>query len=282
MKANTQVIFFWDYDAQWGADRSRGPGGNNHRWGHLEFINTERLLELHDTFQIPACFAVVGSAALDGNRPYHDPDQIRRIHAAGNEVASHTHRHEWIPGLPKNRLKETLRTSKDALEQCIGAEVVSFVPPYNQPFDYLPAGSISLAERREARSDRTDLRRLCETLREAGYRFCRVAFRPLIRRVFESLFNKRIDRIENLMNIRGIQCLRLNTAGGFSLETRKALLKAAGKPGFLVVYGHPHSLSLGNSQDENWLVPFLRRVQKLKDQGRVRISLPRELVLNQA
>src|SRR6267143_4146754 len=85
-KASCMV--FWDYDTQWGADHSRSPAGA--AWSGLaEFENTERLLELHAQYEIPACFAVVGDAALRGERPYHDPSQIRLMHARGHEIASH-------------------------------------------------------------------------------------------------------------------------------------------------------------------------------------------------
>src|ERR1700752_3269800 len=84
----SSVLFFWDYDTQWGADRSRANGGPK-SWGEFEFENTDRILELHQEFGVNACFAVVGAAALPGERPYHDPNQIRRIHAAGHEVGSH-------------------------------------------------------------------------------------------------------------------------------------------------------------------------------------------------
>ena len=110
-----ELLFFWDYDTQWGADRSRLPGGPK-SWGALEFPNTERLLELHAEHGVPACFAVVGSAALSGERPYHDPAQVRRIHAAGHEIGSHSHRHEWLPGLDGAALRETLAASRDANE----------------------------------------------------------------------------------------------------------------------------------------------------------------------
>ena len=62
-----RCVLFWDYDTQWGADRSRG-GGTPKAWGMAEFDNTERLLELHARFNIPACFAIVGAAALPGGR----------------------------------------------------------------------------------------------------------------------------------------------------------------------------------------------------------------------
>ncbi|RPH35044.1 hypothetical protein EHM92_06915, partial [bacterium] len=85
------LLLYWDYDTQWGADRSRGKGGAA-RWGELEFKGADRLLDIHASYEIPVCFAVVGSAALPGQRPYHDPAQVRRIFQAGHEIGSHSFR----------------------------------------------------------------------------------------------------------------------------------------------------------------------------------------------
>ncbi len=235
------LLFFWDYDTQWGADRSRSPGGKK-SWGYLEFESTERLLEVHAHYEIPACFAVVGKAALPGERPYHDPAQIRRIHAAGHEIASHSFGHEWLPGLDRRALLETLRCSKEALEHCIGTSVVSFVPPFNQPFDYPQGGSFSLAERREAGRQRTDLHRLCDGLKETGYRFCRVCYRPVHLRVAERLLGRQLNQPGRLERIAGITCARLNTPGGFSEKTRQQIAHHLEHGGLWVLYGHPHSL----------------------------------------
>ena len=274
-RAPAELLFFWDYDTQWGGDRSRLPGGPK-SWGALEFSNTERLLELHGEHGVPACFAAVGSAALPGERPYHDPAQIRRIHAAGHEIGSHSHRHEWLPGLDRVALGETLRASKDALEQCIGAPVTTFVPPWNQPFDY-PAGfSFSLSERREGGAHRTGLARLCETLAETGYRFCRVAYRPMHQRLAELIARKRIERLGRVEEIGGVSCARLNTPGGFGPPTVEVLERAVRRGGLTVVYGHPHSLTLGNSQDERHLAPFLQLVASMVRSGKLRVCLPRE------
>lgn len=272
-----QLVLFWDYDTQWGADRSRISGGPK-TWGLLEFENTDRLLELHAEYDVPACFAVVGSAALPGERPYHDPVQIRRIHEAGHEVASHSHRHEWLPGLGPVRLCETLAESKDALEQCIGARVTTFVPPWNEPFDYAAGWSFSLSERREARGDRTDLRRLCAALGESGYRFCRVAYRPLLQRVTEQLLGRRLDHRGQMETIAGITCVRLNTPGGFDDAATTMIERVSRDGGLAVVYGHPHSLHASNSQDERRLIPFLDRVRELRDEGRLRPMLPRDVL----
>lgn len=271
------LLFFWDYDTQWGADRSRLAGGAKD-WGHLEFTNTDELLDLHAEFDVPACFAVVGSAALPGERPYHDPGQVRRIHAAGHEVGSHSHRHEWLPRLGREALLETLRESKETLEQCIGAPVVTFVPPYNQPFDYAAGWSISLAERREAGSDRTGLARLCRSLRETGYRFCRVAYRPLPVRIAEYALGRRVDVPGQLTGIAGVTCVRLNAPCGFDGAPTRMLNRCAERGGVIVIYGHPHSLRSGNAQDVSQLVPFLRDVARLRRDGRIVTRLPRQLL----
>jgi peptidoglycan/xylan/chitin deacetylase (PgdA/CDA1 family) len=271
-----KLLFFWDYDTQWGADRSRSAGGPKD-WGRLEFENTERLLDLHARYDVKACFAVVGAAALPGERPYHDPAQIRRIHAAGHEIASHSFYHEWLPGLHRRALKETLKNSKDALEQCISAPVTSFVPPFNQPFDY-PAGlSFSLSERRAVRKERTDLQRLCETLGECGYRFCRVCYRPVVQRLIERLKRKQITRPIHPEIISGVTCLRLNTHAGFDGATKRAVCNSAARGGWVVVYGHPHALSTEHAQGESFFAPFLDLITGLRRAGMLTVYLPRDI-----
>jgi hypothetical protein len=272
------LLIFWDYDTQWGADCSRSPGGRK-TWGHLEFENTERLLELHAEHQVPACFAVVGAAALPGERPYHDPAQIRRIHAAGHEVASHSLRHEWLPGLDASELRQTLRTSKEALEQCIGAEVTSFVPPFNQPFDYSAGWSFSLSERRSAGRQRTDLPRLCAMLVETGYGFARVAYRGLPQRLAEKISGRELHRPSRLERISGLPCLRLNAPVGFGPASRKLLADHLDDGGVWLLWGHPHSITQTDSpQSLAAFTGLLRQVTEWRAAGRLRISRPRDVL----
>lgn len=273
-----RVIFFWDYDTQWGADRSRTPGGAK-QWGHLEFPNTDRLLDLHAQYDLPACFAVVGAAALHGEHPYHDPDQIRRIHAAGHEIASHSFQHEWLPALNAKQLHETLRKSKDALEQCIGAAVTAFVPPFDMPRDYPAKLSFNLTERREAKGERTDLPRLCQALHEIGYRFCRVTYRPFYLRAAEKLLNRRLPpKPSKPETIGGLTCLRANTPPGFAHETLSTLERLSTQAGYILIYGHPHHLSKnGSAESEAYLLPLLEKIALLRREGMIQMSLPRQL-----
>lgn len=277
MKPNASLLLFWDYDTQWGGDRSRMPGGPKD-WGRLEFENTDRLLELHAEYGVPATFAVVGAAALPGERPYHNPDQVRKIHAAGHEVASHSFHHDWLPGLSRAELLETLRASKDALEQCIGAPVNSFVPPYNQPFDYPEGMSISIAERREAGHHRTGLGDLCGALKETGYSFCRISYRTVAEKIRYIVTRKQKDAPASVQVIRGIRCTRMNAPGGFNAQAHRVMDLCAAQGGIIVVGGHPHSLHTGNSQDERMLVPFLAHARDLHRRGMLNLSLPRDII----
>ena len=270
------AVLFWDYDTEWGAERSRSGLGPR-PWGPDEFTCTERLLELHAEHGVPACFAVVGAAAEPGQRPYHDPAQVRAIHAAGHEVASHSHRHEWLPGLGRDGVRETMKRSRDALEQCIGSPVTTFVPPYNQPFDHPARLAISLSERREAGADRVGLSRMCELAAEAGYRMVRISYRPLFLQLLERALRRSLERPVSLERIGGIRCLRLNTEGGFDEPNVRMLERCAEAGGIVVLYGHPHSIHSGNSQDESHLVPLLRRIAELRELGLLRVMLPRDL-----
>jgi hypothetical protein len=222
---------------------------------------------------------VVGAAALPGDRPYHDPAQIRRLHGAGHEIASHSYEHDWLPSLGPERLRKTLSRSKAALEDCIGAPVVSFVPPYNQPFDYPARWSFSLSERRTAGPERVGVAELCTALGECGYRTCRLSFRPLQLRLREALARRRLDVPGAPERAGPITCIRLNTPGGFGADAHAMLERCSQTGGLVVVYGHPHSLGSDSEQSEAHLRAWLDRVRVLRADGCVRVWQPRDLVL---
>jgi hypothetical protein len=276
-----KLVIFWDFDGQWGAERSRAPGGEK-PWGHLDFEHTSRLLELHARYAIPACFAVVGAAALPGERPRHDRDLVRQIARAGHEIASHSMYHEWLPALGYPKLVRSLIDSKEALQQATGCPVLSFVPPFNQPFDFLTRGSVSLSERRQAGKDRVDLGRLARALRETGYRFCRVSYAPLFERLLAAMRVRRTARPSFIEKINGLACLRLTARAGFGHQALQLLERCARQGGAAVVYGHPHSLQAGNTQDERYLVPFLERARQLIDTGQLQPVLPGRLAEEEA
>jgi hypothetical protein len=269
-------MIFWDYDTEWGAERSRSGSGPK-EWGPLEFVNTDRLLDLHAEYGVPACFAVVGAAALPGERPYHDPVQIRRIHEAGHEVASHSFKHDWLPGLSPTELRDTLRKSKEALEQCIGSKVTGFVPPYNQPFDFPQRFAVSLSERRHVRRDRVDVKKLCDALAETGYEFSRLAFKPIHEQLKDKVFGEKDAGVGETFKFRGITCIRLNSPGGFGPDVRAQVRKDQGNGGVRVLYGHPHSISNpASTQHEKELIEIFKILVALKAEGQIQYALPRD------
>jgi hypothetical protein len=271
-----RLLLFWDYDTQWGADRSRSGGGPKD-WGPEEFTNTERLLVMLERYQIHCCFAVVAAAAKAGSRPYHDPGQIRVMHEAGHEVGCHSLHHDWLPGLSPGRLQDNLRRGRELLEDCIAAPVESFVPPYNQPFHYPAALSFSRSERAEAGPGHLDFPQLCRALRATGYHFCRAAYRPLPQRLLERFLRRPCDAPGKLKQVEGVSCLRLNAGCGFAEPARHMVRRCARDGGYAVVYGHPHSLSTAGPQSFASLADLLAEVREMVEQGELTVMLPREL-----
>jgi peptidoglycan/xylan/chitin deacetylase (PgdA/CDA1 family) len=243
-----------------------------------EFANTERILALLAEREIKSVFACVGAAALPGERPYHDPAQIRRMHAEGHEIGSHSFRHEWLPALDPASLRDALLRSRQALEDCIGGPVGTFVPPWNQPYDYLRVGSLSVSERREVPGRaRTDVPRLCAMLRETGYTFTRLAYRGGVRRIVELLSQKEHPRRAKVATLEGVRYVLLNTPAGFDDPALQMVRRVAREGGIAVVWAHPHSLTADNPQHERYFVPFLDELSALRRQGLVDVVLPRHL-----
>ena len=105
------------------------------------------------------------------------------------------------PGI--GQLVQSLKNSKDAIEQCIGSQIISFVPPFDQPFDYPARWAFSLSERRSVSSDRTDLHKLFETLGECGYQFSRVAYQPIYRLLLERMLGDHTPTCSKLERMEG-------------------------------------------------------------------------------
>ena len=84
---------------------------------------TRRLLDQLARHQTLATFFIVGEIART------HPHLVRDIHAAGHEIASHSHAHENIHRLTPVAFHHDLVASKDGLEQLIGEPIVGFRAP---------------------------------------------------------------------------------------------------------------------------------------------------------
>lgn len=238
-RAPGKFLLYWDYELQRGAESSRtGPNA----WGIEDYRQSERLLDLLDTYQIKATFAVIGYAALGGELPYHAPAQIREIAERGHEVASHSWEHEWIPDLTYESLTRVLRQSKEQLEKTIGSPVISFAPPWNVPDKYLRKTALGSYQWRRSEHNRMDIPTLCRALREVGYKTSRIAYEPIHYYLSRHVLRRIVRRPTRAQWIEDILCFQVN-GSGFAQNSVEIVRRAAYQGDFAVIYAHPHSFT---------------------------------------
>jgi polysaccharide deacetylase family protein (PEP-CTERM system associated) len=92
-------------------------------WTSMEYraeASTDRLLAMFDEFGIKSTFFVLGWVTRKS------PALIRRIHAAGHEIACHGLSHELVYNQTPEVFRQETMESKALLEQAIGAPVVGY------------------------------------------------------------------------------------------------------------------------------------------------------------
>jgi polysaccharide deacetylase family protein (PEP-CTERM system associated) len=85
--------------------------------------NTERLLDILEQDGVHATFFVLGWVAE------RFPDLVRRIHAAGHELASHSYDHGLVYDKTPDSFRDDLRRARAAIEQAAGVAVTGFRAP---------------------------------------------------------------------------------------------------------------------------------------------------------
>ena len=96
------------------------------RWTSFEDrtrASTERLLALLDRSGARGTFFVLGWAAE------RHPDLVRRIAAAGHEVASHGYAHELVTKQNPDTFREDIRRARGLLEDLSGQKIVGYRAP---------------------------------------------------------------------------------------------------------------------------------------------------------
>ena len=86
-------------------------------------MSVTRVLNLLDQHRIHATFFIVGQIAAA------HPDMVRRIAAAGHEVACHSNRHELVCGQTPEEFRADIRQAKACLETLSGQPVVGYRAP---------------------------------------------------------------------------------------------------------------------------------------------------------
>ena len=101
-----KLVIYWDYELQTGADQAISTKG---KWdGNDDYKQTEKLLNVLNERGIKSTFAVVGICGLNGELPYHSPEQIKKMSDFGHDVGSHTFNHEYLPGISLEDLKTSI------------------------------------------------------------------------------------------------------------------------------------------------------------------------------
>jgi polysaccharide deacetylase family protein (PEP-CTERM system associated) len=85
--------------------------------------NTEQLLDLFDRRGVRGTFFVLGWTAE------RFPNLVRRIHAAGHELGSHSYWHRLVYQLKPKEFREDLRQSRDVLQDLVGDAITAFRAP---------------------------------------------------------------------------------------------------------------------------------------------------------
>ena len=96
------------------------------QWPQLEsrvVRNTDTLLRMFEEAGISATFFVLGWVAEQF------PALVRRISAAGHEVASHGHAHRLVYSMTAAEFREDLRRARGALESACGSRVLGYRAP---------------------------------------------------------------------------------------------------------------------------------------------------------
>lgn len=96
------------------------------RWEAFESrvsASVDQLLGLMARYGVRGTFFTVGWVAD------RQPEMLRRIHAAGHELASHTYDHRRITHQTPEHFRQSLRRTKRSIEDLVGAPVDGFRAP---------------------------------------------------------------------------------------------------------------------------------------------------------
>lgn len=250
------VHISWDFDAAIGQINASYPYNYNEQLIYEEIINVERILEIAKFYKVYFSFAITGFTAEQGIYPFHLPDLINKIYSGGHEIASHSWRHEWLPLLQQRQLYLTLERSKYILEKCINKSnsVIGLVLPHNRPMSWLGQGALSLGDRGiYPFFPGGDIGAIARIASRIGYRWIRVAYRPLWEKCFG--FDSRARR--KVINKHGVHLVPL-TYTGFDEMAINLIQQFTYRKNDITLCGHPLMLSrTGKAESEENLIKLL-------------------------
>lgn len=266
------LILIWDYDAAIGQVNASYPYNFHETVLEEEIQNVDRILAWGEECDLRMTFACVGFAAEPGHYPYHVPEQIRKIHLKGHEIASHSWRHEWFPFLEREQIRRSLARSKLALEQCLGepGAVRGFVPPFSRPMSWYGKGAWSLGDRVCGPwYPGASLGSLLPLVEETGYQWCRVRHRP-VWNVLADRRGSKPSRLGRWERAGGVICVPQHYTG-FDAEAAGLVERAVEQEAAVVLTGHPAGLSRPGKENLEELRRFWGRIAGYRERDRLHV-----------
>jgi len=259
-----KLAISFDYDSPEGFRRSFGMQDVSR---DADQRGTDLLLGVLSDHGVRVTFGVVGRAAQDGEAPEHCPGQVRAIHAAGHEVASHSMRHLFLPPLRSEELFEEADASRRALEDCIGAPVRGFIPPFNRPMHFPQRRAFSFSETLGLHGrgrGRQSVGSMLRILGEAGYEWSRVSFEDKLARLMG------ISKPTQPFLYGGLTAIPLHCTG--FAEAGKALVRRSlGTDMVIALYGHPSQALEEREQSAGALDRLLKTFRSERREGRLEV-----------
>ncbi len=228
---------------------------------------------------VKATFGIVGHAALPGDPPEHCQEQIRAIHAAGHEVASHSMTHRFIPPMRDAELLAELTSGKRALEACLGVGVRGFIPPFNRPMHFPARGAFSLAEllgRHGRGRGRQSVGSLLRALRVVGFGWSRVSFESKLYQAGRWLGLSGKRRPLQPFAYAGMVAIPLQ-ADGFGEGSRVLVRRWLKQDSVLTLYAHPNQASAPNGQNARELDRLLTEFHRERADGLIEFNTMGEI-----
>ncbi len=247
-----------------------------------DFRGADALIAVLAAQNALATFAVVAQAALQGTPPEHCPDQIRALHWAGHEIASHSLHHRYLPSMSDAELLADLLVSRNVLETCIEAPVRGFVPPFNRPMHFPLRGAISFSEvfgLHGRGRGRQSVSSLLRALSAAGYGWSRVSFMNKFSYALQRLHTMPETRPPQPFLLHNVVAIPLHGTG-FGDSTRALVRRYLDSDLTLAIYGHPNQALTGNEQSAACLEEFLRTFATDRKSGRLQLETMAQVELN--
>jgi peptidoglycan/xylan/chitin deacetylase (PgdA/CDA1 family) len=246
---------------------------------NADYEGTNILLEVLRDHDVKVTFGIVGEAALPGERWNHCQDQIRAIHQAGHEIASHSMTHRYLPAMRDAQLFEEMAASKRALEECIDDTIQGFIPPFNRPSHFPERGAFSIAEvfGFDGRGrGRQSIGTMLQTLIATGFGWSRISFESKYYQLGRR-FGLVMDRAPvQPFTFKNIIAIPLHQTG-FGDEARALVQRWLGTDLVLTLYGHPNQALSANGQNASELGRLLSELHPARDERKLEFNTMGEI-----